>query len=301
MGTAGSYDASPTIQSVGAQSTTAALAGAVPLESSKVPEVVKESQEEAGVEPEASAIPAEVKEKSAVEKELLSEVPTAPTTSEGIGGKDTAVKSEKGVTANEAAAAIGGAAASKLPTSVTSKLPESVQNPISSINNSSTSKTTAVDTPEVVKESITESGQSPEAAANEEAVLEKKAVEKELLKEIKPETSTGESAPKISEGLSAPKTPTKPIESREVSPGTIPGSHTQNQTVPTVTSGVASTTAPTTTTAPATPAKSTTTPGSSKTADSPASSAAADKKKKRASGFFGKLKAKFSDKEKEKK
>jgi hypothetical protein len=334
----GTFDASPMIQSSGPQSTTTELAAAVPLESSKVPEVVKESQEEAGVAPEASAIPAEVTEKSAVEKELLSEVPEAPATSEGTGGKGTD-KSEKGVTAGEAAAAVGAAAvatsgaavaytssaASNLPPSVTTKLPGSVQNSIASMNAKSGTETMAKDTPEVVKESIAESGQSPEAAANEEAVMEKKAVEKELLSEIKPETAAGESAPKMTEsaptgtpgGLNAPASAVvagKPMESRDVSPGTVPGAHTETQTAPTVTTGVASaTTDPTTgvyvsakspasedppkvaAAAPSTPAKSTA--GSSKMADSPASSATdkADKKKKRTS-IFGKLKAKLSSK-----
>jgi hypothetical protein len=248
------FDASPLVQSAGPESTASQLAAAVPLESSKVPEVVQESQQEAGVGPEASAVPEEVKEKNAVEKELLSEVPVAPATSEG--------------TAEEGTAGDG----------------------------------TAKDTPEVVKESIAESGQSPEAAGNEEAVLEKKAVEKELLSEIKPETSTGESAPKITStagGLSAP-TPdaSKDVESRDVSPHT--------QTTPAVTTGVATTTT-TDKTTPATPAKDSTvsppakaTPGSSKAPESPASSSVADKKKKRTS-FFGKLKAiaKGSDKKKD--
>ncbi|TVY82719.1 hypothetical protein LSUE1_G003189 [Lachnellula suecica] len=366
---AGTFDASPHIQSSGPQSTTANLAAAVPLESSKVPEVVKESQEQAGVSPEASAVPAEVSEKSAVEKELLKEVPAAPSTSEGTAGKGTD-KSEKSVTAGEAAAAVGGAAvaaggaaayyasgaASQLPTSVTSKLPESVQQSISSINAGSTAstlpQTTAKDTPEVVKESIAESGQSPEAASNEEAVLEKKAMEKELLSEIKPETSTGESAPLstststskaldtpstiaaavastgTSSGLNAPATSAvagassgaskdttsglsapsetaaagKRAESREVSPGTVPGSHTQTQTAPTVTTGVGSaTTEQTSTATPATPVKKTekatvSTPASSKAPESPASTSTTDKKKKRTS-IFGKIKAKLSHKD----
>jgi hypothetical protein len=221
----------------------------VPLESSKVPEVVKESQAEAGVGPEASAVPEEVKEKSAVEKELLGHVPVAPATSEGI-----------------------------------AEHPNSVSAP-------------AKDTPEVVKESIAESGQSPEAAANEEAVLEKKAVEKELLSEIKPETSTGEPAPKgtsagTSGGLNPPASPAKPIESREVSPGTVPGERTPAA----MTTTDKTTPAKDTTTSPSTPSKAT--PGSSKAADSPASVSTADKtdKKKKRLSFFGKLKAKLSDK-----
>lgn len=323
MGTSGvgTFDATPTIQSAGPQSTTSQLAANVPLESAKVPDVVKESQQEADVPPEASAVPEEVKEKSAVEKELLSEVPVAPTTSEGTAGKGTD-KSEKSVTAGEAVAAVGGTAvalggaaaayasgvASQLPASVTSKMPESVQTSINSMNATSTSKeTAATETPEVVKESIAESGQSPEAAAYAEPVAEKKAVEQELLKEVKPETSTGESAPEIAEtpapaAAPVPEVAEKKLEvprpdSRDVSPGTVLGSHSQ----PTVTTGVASATTDTVT-APETPQKDTNskaaTPASTKAADSPAASTAtADKKKKRTS-FFGKLKAKFSDKEK---
>lgn len=300
---AGTFDATPTIQSVGPSSTTAELAAAVPLESSKVPEVVKESQEEAGFSPEASAIPAEVEEKSAVESELLKEVPVAPPTSEGTAGKDTD-KSENGITGGEAAAAVGGAAvavggaayayASGAANTATSKLPTSVQESVPTIKAESAEESVAKDTPEIVKESIAEAGQSPEAAGNEEAVLEKKAVEKELLSEITPETSTGEPAPKITtpetpSKLAAPA-PEKPVESRDVSPGTVPGSHTQ--TAPVVTTGVGSAT-----TAPATPAKEIaagpSTPG--KTADSPAGSST-DKKKKRTS-IFGKLKAKFHHKD----
>ncbi|PBP25067.1 hypothetical protein BUE80_DR003985 [Diplocarpon rosae] len=348
MGTsgAGTFDAGPTIQSSGPTSTTAELAAAVPLESSKVPEVVKASQEKADADPEASAVPGEVQEKHAVEKQLLKEVPVAPSTSEGTAGKGTD-KSEKSVTAGEAAAAVGGAAlalggaatayasgaASKLPESVTSKLPVSIQESITSINaKASTASaeipTAAKGTPEIVQESIAESGQAPEAAANEEAVLEKKAVEKELLSEIKPETSAGQPAPNITSseangGLTAPKPAAPAADSRDVSPGTVPGSHsTENQTAPVVTTGIASATtdktstaiaAPATPSAPATPAKDTVvtpakeapstpskaTPGSSKVAGSPASTSTADKdaKKKKRTSIFGKIKAKFSHKD----
>ncbi|TVY30605.1 Signal transduction protein MDG1 [Lachnellula hyalina] len=300
---AGTFDASPTIQSSGPQSTTANLAANVPLESTKVPEIVKESQAEAGFAPEASAVPEEVKEKSAVEKELLKEVPTAPSTAEGTGGQGTD-KTEKGVV-GDVAAVVGGAAlaagataaayasgaASKLPESVTSKLPESVQNSIASINASSSSgpAATAIDTPEVVKESIAESGQAPEAAGNETAVLDKAAVEKELLSEVKPATATGESAP-TSSSLKAAVVAGKQPESRDISPGTVPGSHTETQTAPTVTTGVASATTEKKST-PATPAKS-----STKAPESPASSTATDKKKKRTS-IFGKIKAKLHSKD----
>ncbi|RDL37948.1 uncharacterized protein BP5553_05381 [Venustampulla echinocandica] len=348
-----------TIQSAGPDSTTAQLAAAVPLESSKVPDVVKKSQEEAGFPAEASAVPEEVAEKGAVEKELLSEVPPAKPTSEGA-VKD-ADKPETISPAEKVAAAAGGAAAAgaaavaaiiahdttasstakDTPKVVKESIAESGQSPEAASNEeavlekkatekellseikpeTSTGESapviapvlatgsTAKDTPEVVKESIAESGRSPEAASNEEAVLEKKAVEKELLSEVKPETSTGEPAPKVTSattgGLNAPAAAAvagKPTQSREVSPGTVPGTHPQTQTAPVATDGIVNTT--TDKTSAATPAKKAETPaaaaaasppGSSKASESPASSAAADKKKKRTS-IFGRLKAKFSDK-----
>ncbi|KPI41170.1 uncharacterized protein AB675_8220 [Cyphellophora attinorum] len=79
-------DAGPHISSVGPGSTTAALAANVPLESSKVadgvPEQVKESLAEAHQSAEAAASPEAVKEKSALEKELLSKTSPVESTSE---------------------------------------------------------------------------------------------------------------------------------------------------------------------------------------------------------------------------
>ncbi|KAF2087761.1 carbohydrate-binding module family 48 protein, partial [Saccharata proteae CBS 121410] len=67
-----------TIQSADTASTTAALAGLVPKEPRGVPEVVKDSQAEAHVSPEASTNVNAVEDKKAMEKELLSEVPKEP-------------------------------------------------------------------------------------------------------------------------------------------------------------------------------------------------------------------------------
>jgi hypothetical protein len=253
-----------------------------------VPEVVKESIETSGQDPEAAANQEAVLEKKAIERELLSEV--RPETSSG--------------------------------------------EPAPKIAETSAHTTTAKDVPEVVKESIEKSGQDPEAAAIEEAVLEKKAIERELLSEVKPETSSGEPAPKITEevnstvskiaatpepsdnksatiprtdSLVAPATPAKPDSrdiSRDVSPGTIPGSHSQSK--PTVTTGVTSATTESTSAAPpATPAKSKTTAvagastpstpsSSSKPAESPAASSTTDKKNKRRS-LFGRIKDKLKN------
>jgi hypothetical protein len=94
--TAGSeLDAGPTISSVAPTSTTADLAGQVPLEERKeatvddprattstVPEVVKESIAEAHTDPEATTSTEAVKEKAAVEKALMEEVPIKEETGE---------------------------------------------------------------------------------------------------------------------------------------------------------------------------------------------------------------------------
>ncbi|KAH6690630.1 hypothetical protein F5X68DRAFT_203399 [Plectosphaerella plurivora] len=203
-----------TINSVGPESTTAALAAEVPLETKtvEVPEVVKESQEKADVSPEASAQPAEVAEKAAVEEELKEKVPEAPSTSEGTAGFGT----QKSETAGIAAAAItaGGIAlaaataakdaiftkaepavteasnaateaAAQLPEPVKEQLPVSVQDTLKTHTQEKVAEETASNVPEPVKESLVEAGKAPEAAANPVAVEEKKEVEAELLKEVK--------------------------------------------------------------------------------------------------------------------
>ena len=337
-----------TIQSAGAGSTTAALAANVPLEPRGVPEVVQESQQEAGAAPEASANSEAIREKSAVEKELESKVPEEPATSESTAG---------GVTSG-----------------TSHGLPSSIQQSIDEIN-----KGTAIapSVPDVVQQSITESHQSPEAAASKDVVKEKANVEAELLKGQTPVESAGEPAPSTSAALteSAPSatavstqadiatpapaeksTPTAPIVaepagttptpaepsassitdprsilstdpatagsgeppastsketpaltpavenakqrtvSRSVSPMTRTGQTSQSQ--PVVTSGVAESSAP----AQSKPAAAANpTSSSSKDTTPPVASSSADKKSKRASGFFGKLKSKFSDKDKDKK
>lgn len=212
--TAAAAIAPATINSVGPESTTAALAAEVPLETktAEVPDVVKESQEKADVSPEASAQPAEVAEKAAVEEELKEKVPEAPSTSEGTAGFGT----QKSETAGIAAAAItaGGIAlaaataakdaiftkaepavteastaateaAAQLPEPVKEQLPVSVQDTIKTHTQEKVAAETAPNVPEEVKESLIEAGKAPEAAANPVAVEEKKEVEAELLKEVK--------------------------------------------------------------------------------------------------------------------
>ncbi|EGR45941.1 uncharacterized protein TRIREDRAFT_23070 [Trichoderma reesei QM6a] len=105
--------------------------------------------------------------------------------------------------ANDAVAAAAEAARQNLPDSVKEKLPEPLQEVLAQQETAAKEETREEVSPEVpaeVKESITEAGKSPEAAANTVAVEEKKEVEAELLKEVKPvppvdETKTEEANP----------------------------------------------------------------------------------------------------------
>lgn len=320
-GAASEVDKGPMIQSAGAQSTTAALAGNVPLEPRGVPEIVQESQQEAGYSPEASENKDAVKEKSAMEKELETKVPEEPATSESTGGTSDGRGKDAAMAAGGVAA--GGAVAAAATAS--HGLPSSVQQSIDEMNKGSAIAPTV---PDVVQESITESHQSPEAAGDKKMVGEKSAMEKELLSEVKKEDGVAEPAPSSSAALAetAPA-PTgsenipPPIskdpapvttaaapaqtpatgnsmkqavqsepDSRDISPMSKPIKQTQNQTQPTVTTGVGSSATPQKSQQPdkAIPA--------AKASPAANSSTATDKKSKRASGFFGKLKSKFSDK-----
>ncbi|ORY65101.1 uncharacterized protein BCR38DRAFT_191409 [Pseudomassariella vexata] len=238
-----------TFSSAAPESSTAALAAGAPIET-KVPAVVKESQEKAHVDAEASGVPEEVKEKAAVEEELLEKVTPAPTTAEGTSGVGTE-KTETTVTPGEAAgsvvaaaaalgsAAVAGAigakdiavekadqaittaqvsateAATNLPDSVKEKLPASVQSAIGTTAKEEKIETVSPEVPVEVKDSIAEAGKAPEAASNTEAVEEKKAVETELLKEVKPVASVGEEA-KV--GGASSKSETEPKPTTEAAP-----------------------------------------------------------------------------------
>ena len=329
----GSSDPGINIQSAGANSTTAALAGQVPLEPRGVPSIVSESQQEAGVSPEASGTKEAVKEKTAVEKELEKKVSEAPPTSESDSHKDAGVAAGiGGVAAGGVAAAAAGAA------SGSKGVPPSVQKSIDEMNKGTTGTPIASTVPDVVQESIADSHQSPEAAGDKTMVEEKKAVEKELLNTVPKENDAAKPAPSSTAALTetaptstgAEPTPSKnaaptdrtttpmkdpaPIttaaapaqtpaaqssmkqavqpqpDSRDISPMSKPV--TQSQTQPMVTTGVGSSSTPQKSETPAKSAEA------SKPSPTSTSSAATDKKSKRSSGFFGKLKSKFSDKDK---
>jgi hypothetical protein len=99
-----------TLESVGANSTTAKLAGAVPLEPTNdagVPEVVAESQAAAHVDPEASANAEAVAEKKEVEAELVKKVHEEPGAGEGSSAAAAATPQKENVKPEPAAAADG--------------------------------------------------------------------------------------------------------------------------------------------------------------------------------------------------
>ncbi|PHH80101.1 hypothetical protein CDD82_1979 [Ophiocordyceps australis] len=199
----------------GAAAGAGSLAGQDSLQSSTVPQVVKDSQNKAGVSPEASGLPQEVKEKSEVEDELTRRVKQEPATSQGTSGFGTEKSEKTGLIAGAAAAGGGAVVAAaiaakdaftdkagpamsdmgtavadtanrNLPDSVKKSLPESAQGMLAGETKNDPRNKVSPEVPGEVKKSIAESGQNPEAAASTAAVEEKKQVESELLKEVKP-------------------------------------------------------------------------------------------------------------------
>ena len=186
-----SLNAGPLVSSAGAGSTTAEMAGKVPLEEKKpamemdsdvqattssVPEMVKDSIAEAHTDPEAATSSEAVKEKSEVEQELLKKVPSSDE-------------------AGEPAPTIATATSAAAPSATTSGVPA------------------------IVKDSIAEAHTEPEAATSSEAVKEKTEVEQELLKKVPSSEEAGEPAPTIAAATSA----TAPSATTEPSSANAPG------------------------------------------------------------------------------
>ncbi|KHN96149.1 uncharacterized protein MAM_05997 [Metarhizium album ARSEF 1941] len=183
--------------SVGADSTTAALAGQVPLEP-KVPEVVKASQEKAGAAPEASNVPEEVKDKAKVEAELKDKVPEAPATSVGTSGIGSE-KREKTGTILGAAAVTGGAAvaaavtaANKFSGDATPAMNDAKKATVESINNK---------LPDTVKDNLPGSVQSALASDNKDSPLKK--ISPEVPQEVKKSIAMASKSPEAAVNTSA--------------------------------------------------------------------------------------------------
>ncbi len=237
----GAYTAQPYVQSSGPMSTTAQLAGGVPLEkpqqtqvpAKEAPEIVRESQQAAHFPPEASAVPVEVAEKSQVEDELLTMVPKAPTTSDG-----TPTTAEVATAVGGAVTAIGGAAAiyaAKAKDAVADTAEQAYQQapavedikqnlpaPIKNLVAPEPEPEVSNAAPRPVKESIHDAHASPEAASSAHAIAEKQAVEAELLNKVPSHDESGEPAPYL--GARVATNDTKPyVEHQETLPAdTLP-------------------------------------------------------------------------------
>ncbi|KAK8241328.1 hypothetical protein IWZ00DRAFT_65783 [Phyllosticta capitalensis] len=195
------------IQSVHPESTTAALAGQVPIQPRSVPEVVAESQEQAHASPEASANATAVDEKKQVEEELHEKVPEAPAAAENETTGEAAGKVAGTVVGGLAAAGavaggaayVAGSKAAETATEGTAKVKETLNSSTSPTNdlkelanNAAANGSASKGVPEPVSDSFKDAHASPEAAANAEAVSEKKDVEQELLTKVPESNATGE-------------------------------------------------------------------------------------------------------------
>lgn len=183
-----------------------------------VPSVVSESQRAAHVGPEASANAEAVDEKRQMEQELLSSLPKTNehgASAPAIAVPDVVSESQREAHASPEAAANSEAVAEKkavesellrsLPKTNEAGEPAPVITAATSTTapGASSAKTEpAPSVPDVVAESQKAAHVSPEAAADIEIVGEKKAVEAQLLEEVKKVTSTGEPAPVAAVGSS---------------------------------------------------------------------------------------------------
>lgn len=196
---ASATDNSPFIaSSAGTATSTAALAGQVPLEPRGVPEVVKESQDAAHASPEASASPDAVQNKDKLEQELQKKVPEEPATSEDttINKLGVAAAGAGGIMA--ATAAAFGFTSGSQSAATQKEIADQEQGDVLPATQESSDGV-----PAAVSESQHQAHVSPEASANPEAVTEKSAVEKELTSKVPVHNETGEPAPTSTAATSA--------------------------------------------------------------------------------------------------
>jgi hypothetical protein len=296
-------DAGPFVSSAAPNSTSSHLASTVPLEPKREARVIDEEDEapSATLTGPAPTIPEMVKESYSEAQQS----PEAATSAEAV--------SEKALVENELLGKVKSTDAAGEPApSLTAEGTSSA--PVSSV---------ASNVPAVVKDSISQAHQPAEAAAAQEVVNEKRDVESELLREVKPTDAAGEPAPTVAAATSE----TAPKATSEVA---ALGGATAAATTLVSPAKETTTEAPSTTAAAAeakdlspasedlkapatpekaiaagnTPAKTTPGPAATGTAmtpsatSSPASSATKEQKKKNRRSFFGRLKGlkdKFKD------
>jgi hypothetical protein len=272
-------DAGPHIQSSGPNSTTAGLAAAVPLEKDKVadgvPEPVKESLAAAHESPEAAASPEAVKEKSALEKELLSKTTSTDATGESAKaaeaqssyhGLATTVPAPVEKSMEEAKAAPEAAADASV-VAEKSQVEKELQSKVSPTDATGEPAPTETAATSAVAPGTTAAATSSGAEPAVAGLADEPAVK--MMNQVDSGTApatTSESKPAATDGATdaAPATETKATE-----PATPAKTKEEPKT--------------------ATPASTTTTP-SKKPEDSESGSATKDKKKKhRISSFFKKI------------
>ncbi|KXH49342.1 hypothetical protein CNYM01_05198 [Colletotrichum nymphaeae SA-01] len=263
--------ADATINSAAPTSTTATLAAEVPLETktAEVPEIVKESQEKAHAEPEASANPEAVQEKAVVEDELLEK--TKEETREEV--------------------------APEVPTVVKESIAEAGKSPEAAANTEA-----VIEKKEVEAELLKEVKPVPAVGEETKVEAEKPKVEaaKEEVKETKEEVKEGEKTKTeaVKEEAKLAKEEVKAAVTKDDSTKEANGANGVHTTA----NGAngASLTSAKEPEVPTTPAKApssvpeSTTPSNTKATESP--SGTEKKKKNRLSAFIGKLKAKVHSK-----
>jgi hypothetical protein len=301
-------DTGPFVSSAAANSTSSYLASTVPLEPKREAKVVDEEEDEAPsatLSGPAPTIPQMV-------QESLSEAhqsPEAAASAEAV--------SEKALVENELLSKVKS----------TDAAGEPAPSPAAEGTSSAPVSSVASNVPAVVKDSISQAHQPAEAAAAQEVVNEKRDVESELLREVKPTDAAGEPAPTAAAATSetAPKAtseaalggataasdaPTQAAPYEAVTPAKDTATEAPSTTAATAENRDLSSTSEDPK-APATPAKAiaasntpaktppgpaatgtTTTPSAT---SSPASSATKEQKKKNRRSFFGRLKDKFKD------
>ena len=282
----GNVDAGPTVQSAGAGTSTAALAAQVPREPRRDAEVIDDSKqmEKAIDKPGAQSggLPASIQD-SINSMNAASKTPIAPTVpdvvQESITGSATSPE------------ATGNTAAIQEKSKMENELLQKVKPEDSLGEPAPTASATTTDTAPNVGASLPSDERSSEvpgsALAAESSTTAPSAATKDASEPLaEPVAPAATSADMPAKTPATENAASAAVDSRDISPMTRP--EAMNQTQPMVTSGLGSSAAPANSgSAPTSTGRPNSTPAPS-----------TDKKSKRASGFFGKLKAKFSDKDK---
>ena len=283
-------DTGPFVSSAAANSTSSHLASTVPLEPKREAKVVDEEDEapSATLSGPAPTIPQMVQE-SLLEAH---QSPEAAASAEAV--------SEKALVENELLSKVKS----------TDAAGEPAPSPAAEGTSSAPVSSVASNVPAVVKDSISQAHQPAEAAAAQEVVNEKRDVESELLREVKPTDAAGEPAPTAAAATSetAPKATSEAAlgdataaATTLVSPTAASDAPTQAAPYEAVTPAKETTTeAPSTTAATSnTPAKTTPGPAATGTTttpsatSSPATSATKEQKKKHRRSIFGRIRDRF--------